>query len=148
MTEDNASSVWFSSDTCFGGQPPCHQEEGQRPQALAPPEPQLTARTKLAALWWVSKCPAPEKLPLWNHEKQRTAESARFCPKGRFLSKINECYFKPPSLELACNTDGKRIHLILLHSCFLTTRFPKTNANAREGDFHIGWHSLTRLEHS
>lgn len=48
--------------------------------------------------------------------RSRTAEPARLCPKGRFLSKINECYFKPPSLELVCNTDRKRIRIILLYS--------------------------------
>lgn len=81
--------------------------------------------------------------------RNREAEPARLCPKGRFLSKINECYFKPPSLELVCNTDRKQIYLILLHSftqCIFNTSFRKRMQMQGKETFVLGdilWHGLS-----
>lgn len=113
-------------------------------------QPHLSHSSQQGPTWQSVMDLQKDAQPPWNCPsdamRSRTAEPARLCPKGRFLSKINECYFKSPSLELVCNTDRRQIHIILLHSVtkcccfFLTTLFPKRNANAREGDFHIRWH--------
>lgn len=102
------------------------------------------SKDQAGSLWWIhQRMLSPVKCPS-DATGNRTAEPARLYPKGRFLSKTNEAYFKPPSLELVWNTDRKRIHLILLHSFqsvfFLTTLFSEMNSSAREGDFPTGWH--------
>lgn len=140
MPEDYKTSDWFSSDTCFGSQPPGHKRRNTSPQNLAPSELPADGQGQLGQ--WLNpviSCLKQGCSPAWNctaDVKREKSWSCQALPKGKILSHKNDCCFKPLSLELVCNTYRKLIHLIVLQAFTSgvcpTFCLPKTIANGKK----------------